>query len=149
MSAPQPQTRSRDFSGSIEAVTDAGAWVVEECASLGLAANVEFAIGLCLEELFLNAVMHGRARKATITIWSESESARVEFVDDGEPFDSTRARVKRIRGPTDDFDIGGYGAGLLRKFTQRMSYRREGGFNRVVLEFDENVTVGRKALSTT
>ena len=149
MSAPRSQTRSRDFRGSIEAAKDAEAWVVEECASLGLAARVEFAIGLCLEELFVNAVMHGRAGKATISIWAETASARVEFVDDGDPFDPTCAPVKRIQGPTDDFDIGGYGAGLLRNFTRRMSYRREGQFNRVALEFDENATADPITLSTT
>ena len=37
---------------------------------------------------------------------------RVEFVDDGEPFDPTGAPAKRISGPTADFQIGGYGAGL-------------------------------------
>jgi anti-sigma regulatory factor (Ser/Thr protein kinase) len=149
MSALRSQTRSRDFRGSIEAAKDAEAWVVEECASLGLAARVEFAIGLCLEELFVNAVMHGRAGKATISIWTESERARVEFVDDGDPFDPCCAPVKRIQGPTDDFDIGGYGAGLLRKFARSMSYRREGQFNRVALEFDEDMAADQITLSAT
>jgi anti-sigma regulatory factor (Ser/Thr protein kinase) len=141
--------RSRAFAGSIDAVAEAEAWVVEVCAALGLPANVAFAIGLCVEELFVNAVMHGRAGQATISIWAESMSARLEFVDDGAPFDPTCAPVKRIQGPTDDFDIGGYGAGLLRKFTKAMNYRREGGRNHVVLEFDANATADPAALSTT
>lgn len=55
--------------------------------------------------------------------------------DDGEPFDPTRAPPKRINGRSDSFDIGGYGAGLMQKFSRRMSYRRSEGMNRLVLEF--------------
>ena len=60
-------------------------------------------------------------------IWAESDGVRVEFVDDGAPFDPTIAPAKRINGRTDDFEIGGYGTGLVQKFSRRMSYRRSDG----------------------
>jgi len=136
MSVDPSQTHSRDFPGTIEAAADAEAWLMSQSGALGLAPDAEFAINLCLEELFLNAVQHGRAHRATISIWAEPDGARVEFVDDGAPFDPTAAPAKRINGPTDDFTIGGYGAGLMQKFARRMSYRRAGGRNRLLLEFD-------------
>jgi serine/threonine-protein kinase RsbW len=138
MSAGLSQTCSRDFPGTIEAASDAEAWLVSQAGALGLAADAEFAINLCLEELFLNAVEHGRANRATISLCAEPQGVRVEFVDDGEPFDPTRSPAKRINGPDEDFEIGGYGAGLLQKFSRRMSYRRDEGRNRLVLEFDAN-----------
>ena len=64
------------------------------------------------------------------------DGVTVEFADDGEPFDPTLAPAKRINGPTQDFEIGGYGTGLMQKFSRRMSYRRFEGMNRLVLEFD-------------
>ena len=60
----------------------------------------------------------------------------LEFADDGAPFDPTLAPMKRIGGPPQDFDIGGYGRGLMRKFSRRMTYRRFEGMNRLVLEFN-------------
>ncbi len=138
MNGPQPRTRSRDFPGTVAAAVDAEAWVARESRELGLPADAEFAINLCLEELFLNAVKHGRANRASISIRTGLEGVRVEFVDDGAPFDPTAAPVLRIEGPTRDFQIGGYGTGLLGKFTRRMSYRRDDGHNRLVLEFDAN-----------
>jgi serine/threonine-protein kinase RsbW len=131
-----PRNCSRDFPGTVEAASDAEIWVATQASALGLGQEAEFAIGLCLEEVFLNAVQHGHANRATISMCAEPDGVIVEFADDGAPFDPTLAPAKRINGPTKDFDIGGYGTGLMQKFSRRMSYRRFEGMNRLVLEFD-------------
>ena len=136
MSELSSRSCSRDFPGTIEAASDAESWVARQASGLGLGEETEFAIHLCVEELFLNAVQHGHANRATISVCAEPERVTLEFVDDGAPFDPTIAPAKRINGPTHDFEIGGYGTGLMRKFSRRMSYRRSEGMNRLVLEFD-------------
>jgi len=138
MSGLASQTRSRDFPGTVAAALDAEAWLAKESRALGLGADAEFAINLCLEELFLNAVQHGRANRASISICTEPDGVRVEFVDDGAPYDPTVAPVRRIESSTEDFKIGGYGTGLLKKFSRRMTYQRDDGHNRLVLEFEAN-----------
>jgi serine/threonine-protein kinase RsbW len=127
---------SRDFPGTIEAASDAESWIARQASGLGLGEETEFAINLCVEELFLNAVQHGRANRASISVCADPHGVTVEFADDGAPFDPTLAPAKRISGPSPDFDIGGYGTGLMQKFSRRMSYRRSEGMNRLVLEFD-------------
>jgi serine/threonine-protein kinase RsbW len=127
---------SRDFPGTIEAASEAESWVARQASGLGLDEETEFAIHLCVEELFLNAVQHGRAKRASISVCAEPHGVTVEFADDGVPFDPTIVPAKRIGGPSPDFEIGGYGAGLMQKFSRRMSYRRSDGMNRLVLEFD-------------
>ncbi len=136
MSELSSRSCSRDFPGTIEAASDAESWVARQASGLGLDEETEFAIHLCVEELFLNAVQHGHANRATISVCAEPERVTLEFADDGAPFDPTIAPAKRINGPTHDFEIGGYGTGLMRKFSRRMSYRRSEGMNRLVLEFD-------------
>jgi len=131
-----PRTCSRDFPGTIEAASDAEIWVASQATALGLGQEAEFAIGLCLEEAFLNAVKHGRASRTTICMCAAPNGVIVEFADDGAPFDPTLAPAKRISGPTEDFDVGGYGAGLMQRFSRRMSYSRFEGMNHLVLEFD-------------
>jgi serine/threonine-protein kinase RsbW len=138
MSERRSQTYSRDFLGTVETISDADAWLASHFGALGLGADAEFAINLCLEELFLNAVQHGHANRATISIWAESDGIRLEFVDDGEPFDPTSAPAKRIKEPTEDFQIGGYGIGLVQKFSRRIRYCRSDGHNRLLIEFDAN-----------
>ena len=135
MSESPPQPCSRDFPGTLEAAAEAEAWLMSQSGALGLETDTEYAINLCLEELFINAVEHGRAKRATISIWNESDGVHVEFVDDGGPFDPSRAPAKRIEGPTQDFEIGGFGTGLVQKFSRRLSYRRSDGYNRLLLEF--------------
>jgi serine/threonine-protein kinase RsbW len=143
------RTRSRDFPGTVEAASDAESWIAAQASALGLGQETEFAIGLCLEELFLNAVKHGRANRASISVCAQSDGVVVEFADDGAAFDPTLAPAKRINGPTDDFEIGGYGTGLMQKFSRRMSYRRFEGRNHLVLEFDagRNANAGSDNLS--
>ncbi len=145
------RTCSRDFPGTVEAASDAESWVAAQARALGLGQEAEFAIGLCLEELFLNAVKHGRANRASISVCAQSDGVIVEFADDGEAYDPMLAPAKRINGPTVDFEIGGYGAGLMQKFSRRMSYRRFEGRNHLVLEFDAggNANAGSDNLSAT
>jgi serine/threonine-protein kinase RsbW len=143
------RTCSRDFPGTVEAASDAESWVAAQASALGLSQEAEFGIGLCLEELFLNAVQHGRANRASISVCAQPDGVIVEFADDGEAFDPTLAPAKRINGPTDDFEIGGYGTTLMQKFSRRMSYRRFEGMNRLVLEFDagRNANAGQDSLN--
>ena len=141
MSELRPRNCSREFPGTVEAASEAENWVVRQASDMGLGEEAEFAIGLCLEELFLNAVQHGHANHASISVCAEPHGVIVEFADDGQPFDPTLAPAKRINGPTHDFDIGGYGTGLMQRFSRRMSYRRSEGMNRLLLEFDANRNV--------
>jgi serine/threonine-protein kinase RsbW len=141
MSELRPRNCSREFPGTVEAASEAETWVARQASDMGLGEEAEFAIGLCLEELFLNAVQHGHANHASISVCAEPHGIIVEFADDGEPFDPTLAPAKRINGPTHDFDIGGYGTGLMQKFSRRMSYRRSEGMNRLLLEFGANRNV--------
>jgi anti-sigma regulatory factor (Ser/Thr protein kinase) len=127
---------SREFSGTIEAAMEAEGWLVAACEGLRLPSGTAFAISLCVEELFLNAVQHGRASAVTVALNAVADGLCVEFRDDGVPFNPIVAPAKRIEQRCNDFEIGGYGTGLLQKFTRRMSYRHESGCNLVSLEFD-------------
>jgi anti-sigma regulatory factor (Ser/Thr protein kinase) len=142
-----PLSCSRDFPGTIEAASDAESWIASQASALGLGQEVEFAIGLCLEEVFLNAVKHGHANRATISMCAEPHAVIVEFADDGAPFDPTLATAKRISSPAQDFEIGGYGTGLMQKFSRRMSYSRFEGMNHLVLEFDAGRNTGPDPLN--
>jgi serine/threonine-protein kinase RsbW len=82
------------------------------------------------------AVQHGRAGAVTVSLGVATDVLCVEIGDDGVPFNPVSAPAKRIEQRCDDFEIGGYGAGLLQKFARRMSYRRASGRNVVALEFD-------------
>jgi anti-sigma regulatory factor (Ser/Thr protein kinase) len=127
---------SREFSATVEAAMEAEGWLAAACEELRLPSETAFAISLCVEELFLNAVQHGGADKVTVALSPAPDGFCFEFADDGAPFNPIVAPAKRIERRCEDFEIGGYGTGLLQKFTRRMSYRRESGRNVLALEFD-------------
>jgi anti-sigma regulatory factor (Ser/Thr protein kinase) len=83
--------------------------------------------------LFVNAVRHGRAREIRLALTHDG----LEFRDDGEAFDPTRAPPKRLQGSEPDFEIGGFGVGLVQQFAKRLGYAREAGWNVVTLAFSQ------------
>jgi anti-sigma regulatory factor (Ser/Thr protein kinase) len=124
---------ARDFPGTLEAAAEAEAWAAAQCARLALSADAAFALSLCLEELFVNAVRHGGAHEIRLAL-SRDE---LEFRDDGAAFDPTQAAPKRLQGPSADFEIGGFGVGLVQKYARRLFYQRADGWNIVRLAFSQ------------
>ena len=121
----------RSFAGTLDAAVEAETWGAAEAERLGLSSDEAFAMTLCLEELFVNAVRHGRAREVRLAMTREG----LEFRDDGVAFDPARPSSKRLEGAGLDFEIGGFGLGLLQKFADRLAWRREGQWNVVTLTF--------------
>ena len=122
---------ARDFPGTLDGAVEAETWAAAQCERLALAADAAFALSLCLEELFVNAVRHGGAREIHVALTRDG----MVFRDDGAAFDPTRAPGKRLEGPSPEFEIGGFGVGLLQKFADRLDYERAGGWNVVRLAF--------------
>ena len=119
---------ARVFPGTLDAAMEAEAWANAEAERRALAPDAAYALSLCLEELFVNAVRHGRAREIRLALTADA----LEFRDDGAAFDPTRATPKRLDG-AQDFEIGGFGVGLVQTFANRLDYAREAGWNIVTL----------------
>jgi anti-sigma regulatory factor (Ser/Thr protein kinase) len=121
-------TQTQRFPGALEAAAQAEAWAAGEAERRALGRDAAFALTLCVEELFVNAVTHGRAREIRLTLTDDG----LEFRDDGAAFDPTAVAPKRLTAD-EDFEIGGFGVGLLQKFSQSLGYAREAGWNVVTL----------------
>ena len=124
-------TARRVFPGTLEAAVEAEAWATDECDRRALRPEAAYAVTLCLEELFVNAVRHGRAREIRVELTPEG----LEFRDDGAAFDPTRAAPERRVDPDEHFEVGGFGVGLIQRFADRLAYSREAGWNVVTLAF--------------
>lgn len=121
-------SETRVFPGTLEAASQAEAWAGAEARRRAFEPDAVYALSLCLEELFVNAVRHGRAREIRLALNGDA----LEFRDDGAAFDPTGAKPKRLDGSL-DFEIGGFGVGLLQTFAGRIGYRREAGWNVVTV----------------
>lgn len=107
---------------------EAEAWASAEAERRALKPEAAFALSLCLEELFVNAVRHGQAHEVRLALTGDG----LEFRDNGEAYDPRNTTPKRLDKGL-DFEIGGFGVSLLQKFADRLDYSRQAGWNIVTL----------------
>lgn len=109
------------------------AFIESRCAELGLARGLQLRLALIAEELFLNAVLHGRS-PTPIGLELSGTDAEVEFriTDAGAAFNPFReerpamASADPLARP-----VGGLGLTLTVAMTCRRSYERVQGRNHV------------------
>ncbi len=93
---------------------------------------------IILEELFTNAVAHGRqpysaAGHITVALGWKVGRLRISFIDDGQPFDPLAFRGPELERAAEERAIGGLGIHIVRSLVDRARYRRRGGRNHLYL----------------
>lgn len=91
-----------------------------------------------VEELVTNCIKYGYddAREHVINVSVSIADGRiaVRVADDGRPFDPVNAPPPDLSLPPDQRPLGGLGLHLLRTMSDRMTYERRDGLNRVTIE---------------
>lgn len=122
--------------GVVEA---AAAWLDGGVCAGALPDRLAFALGLCVEELLMNTLMHGVSTEAALVSAIEIElfPDRVELVyqDNAQPFDITQLPEARPERPLAEIAPGGLGVRLVRRFSDRMEYEKIPTGNRVTCVF--------------
>ena len=92
---------------------------------------------IVLDELFTNAVNHGRfgtaATSIEIVFTLEAGRLTIDFSDDGRPFDPLITAPPDLDQPVADRPIGGLGLHILRSLVDHARYSRDCNRNRLVL----------------
>ena len=98
-----------------------------------LAPKTLFALALVLEECGSNIVNHALRRDARqtfrVTLEHTPTALVIELRDRGPEFDPTQAPLTDAEPGDDDRPPGGWGIPLVRRYTDEIRYRREGGEN--------------------
>ena len=104
----------------------------EFAAGQGVPEKLLFGLALALEECGSNIVNHALQRDAqkTFQVYLEHTAAAftIELRDGGPEFDPTAAKSPKPQAEDDDLP-GGWGIGLVRRYMDEISYRREAGAN--------------------
>lgn len=111
----------------------AGDWLADQA----LPEAVLFAVRLCVEEAFTNIVSYafdGGDHDITLEIHPLPSEVEVVLSDDGRPFDPLAVEASSA-ATLETASIGGRGILLIKKFTARQSYLRQGGLNVLTLGF--------------
>ena len=105
----------------------------ERAAAAGLGPEDFPKVDLVLEEVLTNQIRHAyRGGKWDVEVSCLADEAGtfcVSFVDWGPPFDPLRQPPPDLGAPLEERPIGGLGIHLVRKMTDSIVYRRDGGRN--------------------
>ena len=116
-------------------------WIASFCLSHLPAAEFEFQINLCVEELFLNVVHHTNDAKKNDVLVHFSLSPQTEGVvlvveNTGHQFNPlTDAPEPDTDLSLEDRPIGGLGLKLIKEVSNKASYQRVNDVNRLMLVF--------------
>jgi anti-sigma regulatory factor (Ser/Thr protein kinase) len=93
---------------------------------------------IILDELFTNAVTHGRRPHSAggtiaVALGRRRDRLRISFVDDGQPFDPLTFRAPDMGYAAEERGIGGLGIHIVRSLVHQARYRRAGERNHLHL----------------
>jgi anti-sigma regulatory factor (Ser/Thr protein kinase) len=131
------QAETLAIAASGEEIRRASEWLATALRQRDVPDRQVECLELALHEVLANVLAHGGspARAEPIRIWIEvrekaaSGEARVEVRDAGIPFDPTGAPERAPAKTLAEAPLGGLGLPLIRRCSDWMSYRREGGRN--------------------
>lgn len=91
-----------------------------------------------LDELFTNAVTHGRGPHSaggsiTVVLGWRTGHLGISFVDDGPPFDPLAFGPPDLDAAQEERPVGGLGIHIVRSLVDQARYRRVGGRNHLHL----------------
>ena len=123
----------------ISAIAPLLEWIERRCREDGLTDDVTFKMTLVLEEAVTNVINYGFAdlpppHVIRVRLDIVRERIVAEVVDNGRPFNPLARPDPELFRPLEDRQPGGLGIHLMRRMTDRLEYRRNGGDNYLLLE---------------
>ena len=105
------------------------------CERHGLPPDVDMALNLAAEEVFMNVVMHGQgASRVAVSITRNDGDVTLTIQDDAPQFDPLQAPDFDPATPLDQRRTGGLGIHLLRNLMTELHYERVAGNNVLTLK---------------
>ena len=120
----------RDLPGALDGVE-------EFCRGRGLERETALDVRLLAEEVLTNFVKYAHAvteeREIALRLSASPESIRLEFRDEGAPFNPLDAPLPDLQSGSAERGLGGLGVLLVKALVDDATYVREGGSNVLVL----------------
>lgn len=120
----------RKIEPTLTSVAQAAADAEAFCATLGGAESQCLRIGLALDELAANALVHGAVNEASpdiaIEVWADQGLLKLKVTARGPRFDPREHQARPEEAP---YALGGRGLTMVIAFADELSFARESGVN--------------------
>ena len=129
----------------LDSLVQIGQWVDACSEQWSLPPAKNFALQLCCEEAFSNAVKHGvqgdsahasTAGFAMFSLEHQGNQLQLTVEDSCEAFNPLEAAQPLVPSSLADAQIGGLGIDLMKKFAQKILYERKNYTNRLSFFFE-------------
>lgn len=111
--------------------------VEEFCRGRGLEMETALEVRLVAEEVLTNFVKYAHAAtddsEMALRLTASTDAVRLEFRDEGVPFNPLEAPLPDLTSALEERGIGGLGILLVKTLVDDATYVREGGANVLVL----------------
>lgn len=114
------------------------AWVHDWAEGQRLPARVALNLDLCSTEVVTNIMTHGHhdgAQAIHLRLGWQDGDVALEIEDEGNEFDLRQVPPPEHATSVHDARIGGWGIPIVRRFSDGLRYRHEGGRNCLTLLF--------------
>lgn len=121
--------------GNLESLSSLRDFVRSAAGSAGLDKSAAYRLGLAVDEVATNIVMHGydeAGLAGAIEIWSEvkPDALRIYLEDTGAPYDPREYVAPDINQPVENRNPGGWGVFLAMHGVDDLQYAKNEGKNR-------------------
>ena len=110
-------------------------------AARALSEPLRYRLGLIVDELVTNCIVHGaclsRGNEIRVTVEDRDNDLLVEIIDAGQTFDPTAATLPQCP-QTGRVAVGGVGLSLVRRFAEWAHYNRSDNHNHLRLLLKKN-----------
>lgn len=121
---------SRRIGETLTEIAEAAAAAEALCAADGADQSQSLRIGLALDELAANALVHGAMREEapdiTVEVWTDDRDLTLRISARGPRFDP---RAPQDRAAPEEDALGGRGLNMVLAFADKLTYQRESGRN--------------------
>lgn len=110
-------------------------------AARALSETLRYRLGLIVDELVTNCIVHGaclnRGNEIRVTVEDRENDLLVEIIDAGQTFDPTATTLPQCP-QTGRVAVGGVGLSLVRRFAEWAHYKRSDNRNHLCLSLKKN-----------
>lgn len=120
------------FTASIDNIPQMVAFVAENAAAIGVHPRRVMHLELATEEAVTNICSYAYEvppGQVSIRISRSDAAVRVEFIDNGVPFDPLAADAPDLQADLDNREVGGLGIFLIRRLLDEVRYHRRDSQN--------------------
>jgi serine/threonine-protein kinase RsbW len=120
------------FTASIENIPQMVAFVTENAAAVGVHPRRVIHLELATEEAVTNICSYAYEippGQLSIRVSRADDAVRVEFIDNGVPFDPLAADAPDLQADLESREVGGLGIFLIRRLLDEVHYHRRDNHN--------------------